>query len=53
MNFTLLYTLVQNLGFSKKANNSMKNGARVTNNATIDRHLFALSVCNVNYIFLL
>ena len=39
MNFPL-YTLVQNLTFSKKANNSMKNRARVTNNNSNDRYFF-------------
>ena len=33
-----LYTLVQNLTFSKKANNSMKNRARVTNNVLNNRY---------------
>ena len=40
MNFSLLYTLVQNLTFSKKANNSMKNIARVPNNASNNRYFF-------------
>ena len=45
MNFSL-YTLVQNLTFSKKSNNSMKNGSRVTNNMPqiIDVFLFYLPV---------
>ena len=47
INFSL-YTLVQNLTFSKKANNSMKNRARVTNNASNNRYFFALFVCNFN-----
>ena len=41
INFSL-YTLVQNLTFSKKANNSMKNSARVTNKASNNRYFFAL-----------
>jgi hypothetical protein len=48
-----LYTLVQNLTFLKKANNSMKNNAKVTYNASNNRYFFALFTCNVNYIFLL
>jgi hypothetical protein len=44
-----LYTLVQNLTFSKKANNSMKNRARVTNNALNNRYFVALFVCNTNF----
>ena len=48
MNFPL-YTLVQNLPFSKKTNNSMKNSARVTNNASNNRYFFALFVCNTNF----
>ena len=52
INFSL-YTLVQNLTFSKKANNSMKNRARVTNNASNDRYFFALFVCKTNVKILL
>ena len=48
INFSL-YTLVQNLTFSKKANNSMKNKARVANNASNNRHFFAVFVCNTNF----
>ena len=48
INFSL-YTLVQNLTFSKKANNSMKNSTRVTNNASNNRYFFALFVCNTNF----
>ena len=48
MNFPL-YTLVQNLTFSKKANNSMKNSARVTNNASNNRYFFASFECNTNF----
>ena len=44
-----LYTLVQNLTFSKKVNNSMKNSARVTNNASINGYFFALFVCSTNF----
>ena len=47
INFSL-YTLVQNLTFSGKANNSMKNRARVTNNASNNRYFFALFVGNTN-----
>ena len=43
MNFPL-YTLVQILIFSKKANNSMKNSARVTNNASNNTY-FLLYLC--------
>ena len=39
-----LYTLVQNLGFSKKANNSTKNSARVNNNTPNNRYFVALFV---------
>ena len=52
MNFSL-YTLVQNLGFSKKANTSMKNRATVTNKALKHRCFIALFVCNVNFKILL
>ena len=48
MNFSL-YTLVQNLGFSKKANNSMKNSTEVTSNASNDRYFFALLVCSTKF----
>ena len=48
MNFPL-YTLVQNLTFWKKANNSMKNSAKVTNNVSNNRYFFALLVCNTKY----
>ena len=48
-----LYTLVQNLGFSKKANNSMKNSPRVTNNVSNNRYFFDLFVCNTNFKVLL
>ena len=41
MNFSL-YTIVQNLAFSKKANNSMKNSARVANNISNNRYFFVL-----------
>ena len=44
-----LYTLVQNLTFSKKANNSTKNSARVTNNASNNRHFFALVAFSANF----
>ena len=44
INFAL-YTLVQNLTFSKKANNFMKNSARVPNYALNDRSFFALFAC--------
>ena len=50
INFSL-YTLVQNLTISKKANNSMQNRARVTNNASNDRWFFALFVCSTNFKF--
>jgi hypothetical protein len=52
MNFSL-YTLVQNLGFSKKANNSMKNRATVTNNALNNRYFIALFFYNVKFKVLL
>ena len=48
INFSL-YTIVQNLTFSGKANNSMKNRARVTNNALNNRYLFALFVSNTKF----
>ena len=48
-----LYTLVQNLTFSKKANDSMKNSARMTNNASNNRYFFALFVCNAKFKILL
>ena len=47
MNFPL-YTLVKNLTFSKKANNSTKNSARVTNNASNNKYYFALFFYNIN-----
>ena len=48
-----LYTLVQNLTFSKKANNSMKNSAKVANNASNNKYFFALLVYNAKFIILL
>ena len=48
-----LYTLVQNLAFSKKANKSMKNSAIVTNNVSNNRYFFALFVCIDNFKILL
>ena len=48
MNFSL-YTLVQNLGFSKKANSSMKNSARVTDNNPNNRYFLVLFVCTTNF----
>ena len=51
-NFSL-YTLVQNSTFSKKANNSMKNRARVANNISNNRYYFALFVCNAKFKVLL
>ena len=47
-NFSL-YTLVKNLTFSKKANNSMKNSARVANNVSNNRYFFTLFVYNANF----
>ena len=47
MNFPL-YTLVQNLTFSKKANNSTKNSARVTNNNPNNRYFVALFFTTLN-----
>ena len=44
---------MQNLDFSKKANNSMKNNARGTNNVSNNRTLFALFVCNAKFKLLL
>ena len=44
MNFPL-YTLVQNLGFLKKAN-SMKNSPRATYNASNNMYLNSSFVCN-------
>ena len=52
MNFPL-YTLVQNLGFSKKANNSMKNSPRVTNISSNNRPVFDLFLCNIYFKMLL
>ena len=49
INFSLLYTLVKNLTFSKKANNSTKNSAKETNNASNNRHFFALTICSANF----
>ena len=40
INFSL-YTLVQNLTFSKKVNNSTKNRAKMTNNISNNRYCFA------------
>ena len=51
-NFSL-YTLIENLTFSKEANNSMKNSARVTNNSSNNRYIFALFVCKNNFKILL
>ena len=48
MNFPLS-TLVQNLGFSKRVNNSMKNSAGVTNYTSNNRDFFALFVCNAKF----
>ena len=48
MNFPL-YTLVKNLGFTKKANNSMKNSIKVTNYGSNDGYFFALFVCNITF----
>ena len=52
MNFPL-YTLVQNLTFSKKANNSMKNSTKVANKVSNNRYFIALFVCNVSFEILL
>ena len=49
MNFPL-YTLVKNLSFTKKANNSMKNITRVINNSSTNRYVFALFGCNTYFI---
>ena len=51
INFSL-YTLVQNLTFSKKANNSMKNSNRVANNTSNNRYFFALFFCSTKFKFL-
>ena len=48
-NLSLLYTLVRNLDFSKKTNNSMKNSVRVTDNASNNRYFFVLFACNNNF----
>ena len=48
MNFSL-YTLVQNLTFSKKANNSTKSKASVTNNTSNNRPFFASFVCSFEF----
>ena len=48
-----LYTLVQNLGFLKKAYSSTKNSARRTNNTPNNRYFVALFVCNVKCKYLL
>jgi hypothetical protein len=48
-----LYTLVQNLGFSKKADSSTKNSARRTNNIPNNRYFVALFFCNVKIEYLL
>ena len=47
-----LYTLVQNLGFSKKADSSTKNSARRTNNTPNSRYLVALFICKVKLKYL-
>ena len=47
--FLYKYTLIQNSTFSKKINNSIKNRAKVTNNASNNRYFFALSVCKTRY----
>ena len=52
MNFSLC-TLVQNLTFPKKADNSMKDSAKVTNNALNYRYAFALFVGNIMFKILL
>jgi hypothetical protein len=52
INFSL-YTLVENLTFSKKANNPMKNRARVTNNASNNSYFIVLFVYNVSFKILL
>ena len=44
-----LYTLVQNLDFSKKVNNSMKNNARATNNISNNRCLFVLITYGIKF----
>ena len=48
-----LYTLVQNLTFLKKANDFMRNSARMTNNGSNNRCFFALFSCNKNFKLLL
>ena len=52
MNFSL-YTHVQNLGFSKNVDNSMKNSARATDNASNNRYFFVILFCNINFTILL
>ena len=44
-----LSILVQNLAFSKKADNSMKNIARATNNTPNNRYFFILFIFNANF----
>ena len=44
-----LYTLVQNLTFSKKANNSMKNNASVPHYVSNNRYNFDLFVYNAKF----
>ena len=44
-----LYTLVQNFGFSKKANNSMENRDEVTNNTSNNWYFFTLFVYNAKF----
>ena len=48
MNFPL-YTLIQNLGCPKKANNFMKNSVKEPNNASNNGCFFALFVYNTNF----
>ena len=48
MNFSL-YTLVKNLTFSKKANNFMKNRAKVINFVPNNAYFFALYVCTTTF----
>ena len=52
MNFSL-YTLVQNLDFSKKADKSTKNTVRVTNYGSNNRYFVVLIFCNINFKLLL
>ena len=51
-NFSL-YTLIQDLTFSKKANNFMKNSTRMTNNILNNRYFIVLFVYNANFKILL